>query len=190
MSSFSGFTPLNIARVNHPESRVVEYLNSLDHINQAPKVHIIQNNLFARLDHNLSLLKEHQRIKNTSKKVSLPYLFKKLQGKQQAKQNLYSLRTNEYLVPGKEARKSRYLNPKPFCLGEILANNLLKHMETREFKMRSRNLEQLKQRYKELKMYYGLYGIHGYLYVDGLEMSMQPPMGPTSMEPSMNRELE
>ena len=60
-------------------------------------------------------------------------------------------------------------------------------METQEYKMRSRNLEQLKQSYKELKMYYGLYGIHEFLYVDGLQMSMQPPMwsmGP-SMEPSM-----
>ena len=142
-----------MARINQPESPVVEYLNSLDHLhhtNQASKFHIIKNNLFARLNSNLSLLKEWQRIKNTSKKRSLSYLivpstiyfygtpiddgiifwkewkteesqpskitsFKKLEAKQ-AKQKPYSFRTNGYLDPGKEARKSRSLNPKPFCL--------------------------------------------------------------------------
>ena len=76
-SSFPGFTPLNIARVNHPDSPVVEFLNSLDqlqHTNQASKFNIIKNNLFARLDSSLSLLKECQRIKNTSKKKSSSYL--------------------------------------------------------------------------------------------------------------------
>ena len=85
----------------------------------------------------MSLLKEIQRIKNTSKKISPSYLildstiyfhqgngthkqpskitsFKKLEAKQQAKQKPYSFRTNGYLDPGKEARKSRSLNPKPF----------------------------------------------------------------------------
>ena len=147
---------MDIARVNHPQSPVVEYLNSLDHLhhtNQASKFHIIKNNLFARLNSNLSLLKEWQRIKNTSKKRSSSYLiipstiyfygtpiddgfifweecipwkteekqpskitsFKKVEAKQ-AKQKPYSFCTNGYLDPGKEARKSRSLNPKPFRL--------------------------------------------------------------------------
>ena len=159
-SSFPGFTPLNIARINHPDSPVVEFLNSLDqlhHTNQASKFHIIKNNLFARLDSSLSLSKECQRFKNTSKKKSSSYLvfnfqpystiyfcqfnkmridngfilfweewkmedkyplkiipFRKLEGKRQAKQKPYSFPTNGHLDPGKKARKSRSLNPKPF----------------------------------------------------------------------------
>ena len=159
-SSFPGFTPLNIARVNHPDSPVVEYLNSLDqlqHTNQASKFHLIKNNLFARLDSSLSLLKECQRIKSTSKKKSSSYLvfnfqpystiyfsqcnqmsidngfilfwkewkmedkhplkiapFRKQEAKQKAKRKPYSFRTNSHLDPGKAARKSKSLKPKPF----------------------------------------------------------------------------